>query len=280
MRSRLPLFLTTTIAAACLAFAGPASASIPGPDGVIHGCYAGGPSLTSPLSVIDSLASCPTGTTALNWNQTAAPAPTTGAVDAIDFTRRLYVMSPGSLPSPTKLSIPVKLPDGAWAVTAHLQMDGDVTCGLVSPLTTTDNATDGFSYDSEDRRSQLTFTSVVTSGADGQPSLECQNPQPYFQVVQVVSIVALRVNLLAVKTPGGTFKTPAPALSLRLKLPHRNDLIKAYYSPRSSATTRQRAQIALLADQGEDIGEIAHDTFADPAEIRSVVRANGGIVRM
>src|SRR5581483_10638436 len=47
------------------AVAGVAYASIPGSDGVIHGCYA----KTGALSVIDSAKRCPNGTTALNWNQ-------------------------------------------------------------------------------------------------------------------------------------------------------------------------------------------------------------------
>jgi hypothetical protein len=47
-------------------------ASIPGPDGVIHGCYK--PS-TGAVTVIDSSASCGSGLTALNWNQTGPQGP-------------------------------------------------------------------------------------------------------------------------------------------------------------------------------------------------------------
>jgi hypothetical protein len=51
-----------------LAIAGSvAYASIPGPDNVIHGCR---DTKSGALSVIDSSASCPRGTTALSWNQT------------------------------------------------------------------------------------------------------------------------------------------------------------------------------------------------------------------
>ncbi len=52
--------------------AGIAYASIPGPDGVINGCYKDS---TGMLIAIDSSASCPTGYTALNWNQTGPQGP-------------------------------------------------------------------------------------------------------------------------------------------------------------------------------------------------------------
>lgn len=47
-----------------------AYASIPGPDGVIHGCRENNLGL---ITVIDSAATCPTGWTSVNWNQTGAP---------------------------------------------------------------------------------------------------------------------------------------------------------------------------------------------------------------
>jgi collagen triple helix repeat protein len=46
--------------------AGVAYASIPGPGGVINGCYS---KKNGALSLIDSTKSCPTGTAALDWNQ-------------------------------------------------------------------------------------------------------------------------------------------------------------------------------------------------------------------
>jgi len=51
---------------------GVAVAAIPGPDGVINGCYlnSGGN-----MRVIDSGKTCDAGETALNWNQTGAPGP-------------------------------------------------------------------------------------------------------------------------------------------------------------------------------------------------------------
>lgn len=51
--------------------AGIAYASIPGPDGTIHGCYKSGGLGDAALYVIDSGDSCPTGYTGLDWDQTA-----------------------------------------------------------------------------------------------------------------------------------------------------------------------------------------------------------------
>lgn len=53
--------------------AGIAYASIPGPDGVIHACYKNSNPAQGALIAIDSTASCPSGYTALNWNQTGPP---------------------------------------------------------------------------------------------------------------------------------------------------------------------------------------------------------------
>lgn len=55
-----------------------AYASIPGPTGVINGCYKTSDPGKGVLGVIDSTQSCPSGYTALNWNQTG-PAGATGA---------------------------------------------------------------------------------------------------------------------------------------------------------------------------------------------------------
>jgi hypothetical protein len=54
-------------------------ASIPGPDGVIHGCRKNS---DGSLRAIDSAASCPSGWTALNWSQTGleGPAGTNGVI--------------------------------------------------------------------------------------------------------------------------------------------------------------------------------------------------------
>jgi hypothetical protein len=52
--------------AAALVMGGIAYASIPGPDGVIHGCFGN----NGALRVIDSAASCKSNETSLSWNQT------------------------------------------------------------------------------------------------------------------------------------------------------------------------------------------------------------------
>jgi hypothetical protein len=64
-----------TLAISVVAFAaaaGVAYASIPGQDGVIHGCYV---TKTGALYVIDSTKNCTSGQTALNWNQTGPKGP-------------------------------------------------------------------------------------------------------------------------------------------------------------------------------------------------------------
>jgi hypothetical protein len=60
------------IVAALLVGGGIAYASIPGPDGVIHGCRK---NTDGSLRVIDSTATCPNGWTALNWSQTGPQGP-------------------------------------------------------------------------------------------------------------------------------------------------------------------------------------------------------------
>jgi hypothetical protein len=52
-----------------------AYASIPGPDGVIHACYKNNNPAQGALIAIDSAASCPSGYTSLNWNQTGPQGP-------------------------------------------------------------------------------------------------------------------------------------------------------------------------------------------------------------
>jgi hypothetical protein len=52
-----------------------AYASIPGPDGVIHGCYKTTNPAQGSLIAIDSAATCPSGFAALNWNQTGPQGP-------------------------------------------------------------------------------------------------------------------------------------------------------------------------------------------------------------
>jgi hypothetical protein len=68
-RSRI--LLSTGLAAALAASAGIAYGAIPGPDGVIHGCY----SRSEALRVIDSAATCKPGETPLSWNQAGQAGP-------------------------------------------------------------------------------------------------------------------------------------------------------------------------------------------------------------
>jgi hypothetical protein len=68
----------TLVVAALLLIVGSvaiAYASIPGPDGVIHGCYKTSNPAQGAVIVIDHTASCPSGYTALNWNQTGPQGP-------------------------------------------------------------------------------------------------------------------------------------------------------------------------------------------------------------
>jgi len=73
MRTRI----LAVVAAVFLVFGGAAIAyaSIPGPDGVIYGCYKTGNPNPGSLIVVDSGASCPSGYVALNWNQTGPQGP-------------------------------------------------------------------------------------------------------------------------------------------------------------------------------------------------------------
>ncbi len=59
--------------------------TIPGPDGVIHGCYLSGKSQLKPLSLVESSTPCPKGFTAIDFNQTGPTGPT-GATGATGLT--------------------------------------------------------------------------------------------------------------------------------------------------------------------------------------------------
>lgn len=65
------IIIFSAVIAAILAV-GIAYASIPAADGTINGCYK---NANGDLIVIDSAATCPTGHTALNWNQTGPAGP-------------------------------------------------------------------------------------------------------------------------------------------------------------------------------------------------------------
>ncbi len=63
------LWILAAALALPLIIGGVAYASIPGPDGTIHGCYKTSNPAQGAVIVVDSAASCPSGYTALNWNQ-------------------------------------------------------------------------------------------------------------------------------------------------------------------------------------------------------------------
>ena len=68
--TRKRLLLAGAFGGAGLLISGIAYASIPGGDGVIHGCYKTSNPAKGSLIAIDSRASCPNGHAELNWNQT------------------------------------------------------------------------------------------------------------------------------------------------------------------------------------------------------------------
>jgi len=79
------------LAAAALVGAVIAQASIPGADGVIHGCYKNSNPAQGALITIDSAASCPSGYTALNWNQTGPQGPAgTNGVSGYEVLRQEF----------------------------------------------------------------------------------------------------------------------------------------------------------------------------------------------
>lgn len=67
--------VVVAVTALALLIGGIAYASIPGGDGVIHGCYKNSNPAQGALITIDSAASCPSGYTALNWNQAGPTGP-------------------------------------------------------------------------------------------------------------------------------------------------------------------------------------------------------------
>lgn len=82
---RRTLIVSAVVSALVLA-GGVAYASIPGPDGVIHGCYK---NTDGSARIIDSAASCPNGYTAVNWTQAPLPVTVTRVV------RHTYVSQVG-----------------------------------------------------------------------------------------------------------------------------------------------------------------------------------------
>ena len=73
IRKKTFAFLAAGTLLAGVVGAGIAYASIPATDGTIHGCYSSDTLGTGDLYVIDDAATCPSGYTALNWNQEGSP---------------------------------------------------------------------------------------------------------------------------------------------------------------------------------------------------------------
>jgi hypothetical protein len=67
--------IIAAIVLSLFALGGIAWASIPGPDGVIHGCYKNSNPAQGAVIVVDHTASCPSGYTTLNWSQTGPTGP-------------------------------------------------------------------------------------------------------------------------------------------------------------------------------------------------------------
>jgi hypothetical protein len=95
LRKRLALIVTALLLVGV--GAGIAYASIPGPDGVIHGCYKNSTPAQGALIAVDSAASCPSGYTALNWNQTGpqGPAGPPGLSNFMHAASEVYVSQTG-----------------------------------------------------------------------------------------------------------------------------------------------------------------------------------------
>ncbi len=81
-----------------LVVGGIAYASIPGSDGVIHACYKNSNPAQGALIAIDSAASCPSGYTALNWNQIGPQGPT-GPQGAPGISGLEIVVASGTVPN-------------------------------------------------------------------------------------------------------------------------------------------------------------------------------------
>src|SRR6266498_1063408 len=93
--------------------AGIAYASIPGPDGVIHACYKNS---TGMLIAIDSAASCPSGYTALDWNQTGPQGPPGPGPSAAEVTTSVHYDNPGFDGAAQDPTIVADCPTGKVAV--------------------------------------------------------------------------------------------------------------------------------------------------------------------
>jgi hypothetical protein len=125
--------------------AGVAYASIPAPDGVIHGCYK---TSTGMLIAIDSSASCPSGYTALNWNQTGPQGPAgSPGLSGIHVVTLVNAPQYGELDCPS----------GEVALSAVAQS------GSVTPVVDANNRPIGYQYGLQQSGALTVFVTCAVS---------------------------------------------------------------------------------------------------------------------
>jgi hypothetical protein len=137
-------FVVVLVVALLLAIGGIAWASIPGPDGVIHGCYKTSNPAQGALIAIDSAASCPSGYTALNWSQTgpqgpagptgaAGPAGPAGPAGADGVSGLQYVQEEISIPANSLGQASVDCPTGKTAIAGGFESESGVDIRSSTP---------------------------------------------------------------------------------------------------------------------------------------------------
>jgi hypothetical protein len=285
--------LCAALITAALSIAPAAQASIPGPDGVIHGCYPTATGVLATLSVIDSAATCPPGQNPLLWNVTGPTGPpgppgdqaTGGLPESIQYqmsgTTVMYATGDGTGPHPTTRQKTLKLPLGDWAVTVHLEILDYSSCSLYGggngPTKTQDQMNGLTSPADEEDPNNLTLTTTVDETTGNELTLKCYSFNNHSLYVQLNSLVAIRVaDVNEIPIPDGLPSTKKPpnfpqpsAIDLTHKV-HAH-LVNVYYSQHSPPHARQKAQIALLAGEGLGVAEIARQTFASEALVTSVI---------
>lgn len=178
------------VLAATIVMGGLAYASIPGTNGVIHGCYET-KGTNHAMTVVDSSAQCPTGYTSLKWNQTGpqGPAGPKGPQGTSGLSQAFSVASIDGLTlndtsSTTVLSSP-SVPAGSYVVNATVALDVAVI-------------TDG-----------VTFACFVT-GADGNASygtITSDNSATTIPLTAAVTLSAASTITVQCGTTGGTGQT-------------------------------------------------------------------------
>jgi hypothetical protein len=290
IRSAIFRTLALGIIAATLGAGPAAQASIPGPDGVIHGCYTSGPGVTDPLAVLDSLATCPSGV-ALNWNQTGPQGPQGPQGPPGPPTLPDAVQQQGLSVNGQYFSAPpnginnrvIPLPVGNWAVTIHLLLfDGPGICVLQQLPRQPDEVGDSMQFVDSDYPggSNVTLTTTVHETTGSELNLECVSHGDVALEVQG-NMVAIQVGSVTVRKnlvdPNhATIDHSKSFVHLDLSSATHARLVKTYYSPTASSHDRQVAQIALMLEQGRSLPAVRRDTFATAAQVRAVLRTYRG----